>query len=139
MTVTKSRGEKWAEYRPSKGLWFWSCVGAAVLTGIVGFTWGGWVTGSRAGLMAQEARYELASTVCVDRFMKGGDATQRLAALQKESSWKRDDFIADGGWARMPDVDQVPREVRDMCAARLAAMELPAADTAATAAATTVQ
>jgi hypothetical protein len=139
MATAKSRGEKWAEYRPSKAAWFWSCVGAAVLTGVVGFTWGGWVTGGTADLMAQQARYELAATVCVDRFMKEADAGVQLAALQKESSWKRDDFVADGGWARMPDVDQVPREVRDMCAERLADMELPVDDAAKAEAATSIQ
>jgi hypothetical protein len=39
----------------------------------------------------------------------------------------------------MPDVDQVPREVRDMCAERLADMELPADDSATAEAATSIQ
>ncbi|MBX6324016.1 MAG: hypothetical protein IRY94_19535, partial [Rhodospirillaceae bacterium] len=45
----------WKAWRPSKGLWFWSCVGASALTMIVGFGWGGWVTGGTASKMATDA------------------------------------------------------------------------------------
>ena len=39
---------KWNDYSPSKTVWFWSCAGACLLTVILGFTWGGWVTGGTA-------------------------------------------------------------------------------------------
>ena len=48
MTNKLSVGQRWTAYRPSKAVWFWSCVGCVVATLIVGFTWGGWVTGSTA-------------------------------------------------------------------------------------------
>ena len=137
MAATKSRGERWAEYRPSKAAWLWSCIGAAVLTGVVGFTWGGWVTGGTAREMAEQARYELATAVCVDRFMKQADAGIQLTALKKENSWNRNEFVVDGGWSRMPDVETAPRPVSNECAERLASMEAPAE--AAAAAGTTVQ
>jgi hypothetical protein len=39
MLGTRQLGQRWEAYRPTKALLVWSC---AV---VVGFTWGGWVTG----------------------------------------------------------------------------------------------
>ena len=39
---------KWKDYKPTQAGWFWSCAGVCVLTMILGFTWGGWVTGGTA-------------------------------------------------------------------------------------------
>ena len=76
----------WSEYQPTKVVWFWSCVGAAVLTMIVGFTWGGWVTGGTADEMveaaSEQAVAELAAGICVDRFLAATDAGTKLAALK---------------------------------------------------------
>ena len=35
--------KNWENFRPTKAMWFWSCAGTAVVTMVVGFTWGGWV------------------------------------------------------------------------------------------------
>src|SRR5579871_1458566 len=78
--------KSWESYRASKTTLFWSCAGCAVATMIVGFTWGGWLTGGSAQKMsetaASSARAELAAAVCVDRFMKGSDKVAQLAALK---------------------------------------------------------
>src|SRR5579872_4521168 len=80
-------GKRWQDYRPSKSLWFWSCVACVVATMVVGFHWGGWVTGGTADDMAQsagkKARAELAASLCVNRFESSADATTQLAALKK--------------------------------------------------------
>jgi hypothetical protein len=129
MTGEDGTRNGWRDYRPSKVLWFWSCVGVAVLTMIVGFTWGGWVTGSTAAYKAAEAREtgraELAATICVERFMQAPDAGVQLAALKDESSWGRDDLIADAGWTTPLGLDEPIDGAADLCADRLAAMELP--------------
>ena len=118
---------RWGEYRPSKTLWFWSLVGAVVVTMIVGFTWGGWVRGSTAHEMAENAaadfRHDLAAAICVDRFMAAPDAQAQLADLKKESSWSRSGVIAKGDWARMPDTKEASRDVTSLCAERLADLE----------------
>ena len=92
---------RWEDYRASKTVLFWSCTACVVVTLIVGFSWGGWVTGSTAGTMASKAaagaRAELAATICVNRFVSAPDAATALASLKNSDSWKRDDFIKDGG------------------------------------------
>src|SRR5439155_4642225 len=50
---TKSFGEKWSDARPTKTIVFWACLASMVATMIVGFTWGGWVTGGTAVRMAE--------------------------------------------------------------------------------------
>src|SRR3989304_4567183 len=51
--------QRWDESRPTKTAVFWSWVGSVVLTMIIGFAWGGWVTGgtarSMAGKIAEDA------------------------------------------------------------------------------------
>jgi hypothetical protein len=63
----------WADYRPSKALWLWSCIGCVIGTLVIGFTWGGWVTEGATNRMVSRAmddgRAELAAAVCVDRFL----------------------------------------------------------------------
>jgi hypothetical protein len=93
MADKKSFGQRWEEYRPSKAILFWSCVGVSVLTIVVGFNWGGWVTGGTAQELAQEARRNLAATFCVQRFMAASDATAQHASLMEASARQRDDFI----------------------------------------------
>lgn len=120
-----SKSNGWSEYRPSKAVWFWSCVGCVVATIAVGFTWGGWVTSGAAANRAEGARAELAATVCVARFISAPDARAQLAALQAESRWRRDDLILDGGWATPPGLGEPIGGTADLCAAQLATMELP--------------
>src|SRR5690349_16235706 len=72
-----------AAYRPSKGGWLWSCVGVSVATMIVGFGWGGWVTGGTATRMAadaaHDARAKLGAASCVYRFNQGPEMSAQLA------------------------------------------------------------
>lgn len=120
------------EYQPTKTVWFWSCIGSAVATIVVGFAWGGWVMGGTAQEMAQEsaneARASLAATVCVNRFMSAPDARTNLAALMEESSFSRDDYVEDGGWVTFGDSEDPIDGAGDLCADQLAEVELPPAD-----------
>jgi hypothetical protein len=100
----RSLAQRFEQYRPSKTALFWACAGCVVVATIVGFSWGGWVTGGSAQKMAEEsaaqARQELAAVVCVDRFMAAPDAGVKLAALKKiTSSYGQSTFVEDGGWA----------------------------------------
>jgi len=67
----------------------------AVATIVVGFSWGGWSSGSSADKMARE-RSELAviaalAPVCVEKFRALPDAEAKQVALSKIESWKRRD------------------------------------------------
>lgn len=122
--------QRWHDYNPSKATLFWACVGSVVLTLIVGFTWGGWVTGGTAAQMAkqaaEEARASLVATVCVERFLNAEDARAKLASLKETNRWQRDDFIEEGGWLKLAGLEGPVTGAADLCAERLAEMEIPA-------------
>lgn len=144
MAAERTLGERWREYRPSKATLFWSCVACVVLTIMVGFAWGGWVTGGTATRMAEnaatDARAELVATVCVERFLDASDVRAQLAALKEKSSWQQDDFINEGGWIKLPGIKEAVPEAAQVCAERLADATLPPEEQATDdSSATTVQ
>ena len=124
-------GRRWEEYRPSKAIWFWSCAACIVATVVVGFAWGGWVTGGTATRMATDAaeagRAQLAAATCVVRFDQGPDATAQLAALKKADSYDRGDMISKSGWATMPGDASPVSGAADICAQKLLNAELATA------------
>ena len=130
----RSLGQRWDELQPSKTLLVWACVGSIAATLVVGFTWGGWVTGGTARDMAGdasgEARGQLASVVCAEGFMAAPDAAAQLVALKGLSgSYQQRQFVEKGGWAVMPGKDAADRQdaadrrAADLCARVLADLE----------------
>jgi hypothetical protein len=112
--------EKWANSRPTKTVVFWSWLAICVVTMIVGFTWGGWVTGGTARAMA-EARGEDAvvkrlAPMCALRFQDAASKTQKLKELTEASSWDRAEYVMKQGWATMPGEKEPERKVADECA-----------------------
>ena len=77
----------------------WGAIGGGVAAMVIGFVWGGWVTGGTAGRMvttsAQEASVLALTPLCV---AKGEQQPEQLALLKKEGSWKRGDFVTQAGW-----------------------------------------
>jgi hypothetical protein len=142
MTERKSISQRFEGWHPSKTVLFWSCAGCVVATMIVGFTWGGWVTGGTAQEKVEDAtaqgRAEVAAAVCVDRFMEGADAGTQLVSLKDtRSSWQRENFIEKGGWATI--AGQEYDDAAELCAERLVEMEAPAQEATATEAGTVAQ
>lgn len=84
----------------------WGMVGGAIAAAIVGFSWGGWVTGGSAeATAAQRANAAVVvalAPVCVERFQRASDVPANLAALKKVDAWSQGDFIEKGGWATAP-------------------------------------
>jgi alpha/beta superfamily hydrolase len=84
----------------------WGIAGGAIAAAIVGFSWGGWVTGGKADAEAtQRANAAVVSAlapVCVERFQRATDVSANLAALKKVDSWSQGDFVEKGGWATAP-------------------------------------
>ena len=104
----------------------WGFAAGAVVSAIVGFTWGGWVTGGTAetgaAQRASAAVVVALAPVCVERFQRAADVSENLAALKKADSWSQGDFIEKGGWATSPGskaADQVSA-VAKACATLLA-------------------
>ena len=126
MLGTRQLGQRWETYRPTKALLVWSCAVGAIGVIVVGFTWGGWVTGGTARSMAQNAAVtahdELVAVICVERFQNGRDAHGQLAALKELQSWNRGSFIEKGGWATMPDMAKATNTAARLCAEQLVAL-----------------
>jgi hypothetical protein len=123
-----SLGRRWEAYRPTKGIWFWSSLGCIVATIVVGFAWGGWVTGGTATRMASDAadgaRAQLAATVCVASFNNGPDAVAQLAALTKASSYQRGDMLVKSGWLTLPGSTDPVAGAADICVQKLMSANL---------------
>ena len=130
--------QRFQQYQASKTVLFWACAGSVIAATIVGFSWGGWVTGGSAMEMAEEsaaqARQELAAVVCVDRFMAAPDAGVQLTALQEiESSYAQGKFVQDGGWATIVPATSTTdytaraddRKAAGLCAEELVKREMP--------------
>jgi hypothetical protein len=129
---TQSLSQRFQDYKASKAVLFWACAGSVVVATVVGFTWGGWVTGGSARSMADnavaDARQEMAAVVCVDRFMAAPDAGVQLTALNEiTSSYARGKFVEEGGWATiMPAGNSTDdRKAAALCATELAKREIP--------------
>jgi hypothetical protein len=120
-----SFAQRWEDYKPSKSALVWACAATAVATMIVGFTWGGWVTGGTSRMAATAAgdvaRGDLASVVCAERFKAAPDSAARLVELNAiTDTYKRRQFVESGGWATMPGQTSPDRRGAEGCAVALA-------------------
>ena len=111
--------QRWSQARPTKTAVFWSCVVSIVATMILGFTWGGWVTGGTARRMA-EARGEEAvvrrlAPICVVRFNEDPLRAQKLKDLKTTNTWEQVDYVQKQGWATMPGEQEPERRVAEEC------------------------
>jgi hypothetical protein len=61
----------------------------------------------------------LAAAFCVHQFSTAADATTKLASLKAADSWKRDTFISDGGWTKLPGTDEAVSGAARLCATQL--------------------
>lgn len=117
----RSIGTRWDEYQPTKSTLVWACAASVAATLIVGFAWGGWVTGKTADAQASAAgdiaHGELASLICVERFNAAPNSSAQLSKLESiTSSYERRRFIEAGGWATMPGETSASRRGADGCA-----------------------
>jgi len=102
-----------------------AAVGAAA-TLLIGFNWGGWVTGGTAKEMAQKgvssALVSVLSPICVEKFQHSADAGANLVEFKKVSSWQQGSFIEKGGWATMPGGESANAAVAQACATMLGSL-----------------
>ena len=102
----------------------WGAVGGAIALAVVGFSYGGWVTGGTAQQMAQQrsdaAVVAALAPICADRFRQQADMGTNLIELKKVSSWQRGAFVEKGGWATMPGSTSPIAAVASACADLLA-------------------
>lgn len=103
---------------------FGAVVGAIALA-IVGFSWGGWMTGSAADRMASDhAKLRVLAAlvpICLEQSKQDPQLVETLAELKDASSYKRSDMLMDTGWATMPGSSDPDRQVASACMEELAA------------------
>jgi hypothetical protein len=121
----KSFGRKWTDARPTKTVVFWSCVASMVVTMIVGFTWGGWVTGGTALRMAEtsgeDAVTKRLAPMCVVRFNAEPQKVAKLKEMKALSTWEHAEYVKRQGWATMPGEQEAGNKVAEACGKLLAA------------------
>src|SRR5690242_10262975 len=70
--------------------WIQGAVVGAIAATIIGFSWGGWVTGGssdkRVAVAAHDATVTALASICAERFRAQPDAPAKLAELTKTSS-----------------------------------------------------
>ena len=120
--------EKFRDFEAGKATLFWSCAACSIATMVVGFTWGGWVTGGsaqeRADIAAGQATASLAADVCVQRYLEAPQSRVSLTALIDQSAYSRRGTIEDGGWVTLGDRETPVVGAGILCAQRLAEIDL---------------
>lgn len=102
----------------------WGAAGGAIVLAILGFTWGGWVTGGAAETLANNraatAVVAALTPICVEKFRQAVDASANLAEMKKTNySWDQSKFVEKGGWATMPGSTEPNPAVARSCAESL--------------------
>lgn len=104
-------------------LGFWSAVGGAIVLAIVGFNWGGWVTGGAARAMADEmaanAVTDRLAPICVARFGQDPEKGEKLIELKAKDFWIQGEYVEHQGWATMLGEEKPDSEVAKACAEQL--------------------
>ncbi len=107
----------------------WGAIGGAVICMIVGFSWGGWVTGGTARLEATSAAHDAVvaalAPICAERFRAQGDSAAQIAALAKASSWERGTAVEKSGYALMPGSKATESDVARACGEMLTTPAAP--------------
>ncbi|MBB96906.1 MAG: hypothetical protein CML68_20190 [Rhodobacteraceae bacterium] len=103
----------------------WGAIAGAVAVGIIGFTWGGWVTGDtandRAMSMAHDDVVAALVPVCLDIARADPQRAAKLDTIRSASSFKQRDAVMDAGWATVPGAESPDRDIAQAC---LKALEL---------------
>ncbi|MDF0601903.1 hypothetical protein P1J78_14255 [Psychromarinibacter sp. C21-152] len=95
----------------------------AVFVGVVGFTWGGWVTGGtsndRAMAMSRDTVVASMVPVCLDMARSDPARADKMATIRAASTYQRRDALMEAGWATMPGTDAPDRDIAQGCLAEL--------------------
>ena len=102
----------------------WGAVIGSVLTMIIGFGWGGWVT---AGTADQAARRQANAAVtsaltpfCLAKAKRDPAGAKKLGELRAiDYSYQQQQFVIEAGWASMPGSEEPNRQVAEACASQL--------------------
>jgi hypothetical protein len=103
-------------------------VGAAAIS-ILGFTWGGWVTGGtaqdRAMSMSRDDVVAAMVPVCLDMAQTDPDRAAKLTVICDAQTFQRRNALMEAGWATVPGSDAPDRDIAQACLASLDVDALP--------------
>ena len=106
----------WDDLKPL----LWSAAGGAVATMVLGFAFGGWMTGGSAtelaGKVAADRVVERLAPICANMATRDPEQGARINTLKATDSWRRGGAVAGFGWATMPGETQPDSKVADRCA-----------------------
>ena len=107
--------------------YIWGVVSGAVALLIVIF-WTGWVVTSSTAeaegkQMAKEAVQENLVPICVEQYLQDPNKVEKFAELNEKSSYQRDDYVEEIGWATMPGSESSVRGIADKCAKQIIELE----------------
>lgn len=102
----------------------WGAVVGSVLTMIVGFSYGGWMTGGTAVQLAKQQADVAVTTalvpLCIAQSKADGAVLKKMGELKAlASSYDQRDFVTQTGWATVPGSPDPNRDVAEACAAAL--------------------
>lgn len=99
----------------------------AVVVGVVGFSWGGWMTAGGANRMASAMAHDGVISalvpVCLDMSLNDKDRIAKLATIRAASTYQRRDAVMRAGWVTVPGSEAPNRDLAQAC---IAALELDA-------------
>ncbi len=105
-----------------------AAIGAIALA-IIGFTWGGWVTGGTARKEAATSSHDAVvaalAPICAARFQAQAEASSKLSDLTKTSSWERGQIISKTGFATIAGNASIESDVASACAEMLVNLPKP--------------
>jgi hypothetical protein len=103
----------------------WSAIGGATILALIGFNYGGWVTGGTATAMAKEsaadAVAERLGSICLAQFNNDSKKGAKVEEMKGKDSWETARYIEKQSWAIMPGDDKPDSKVADSCAKLLSA------------------
>lgn len=102
-----------------------SAIGGAIVWWIVLAAAWGWMSpgaaDQQASERAQAAVRDALTPICVAKFQQDTEREAKLAALKQKSSWSRDDYVIEQGWATMPGSEEPERSIAQECLNRILA------------------
>lgn len=101
----------------------YGALSGALLTMVVGFSWGGWVTGGSAQAMAAtESKSAVVAAlvpVCLQTSQSDPDRMTKLTTIMEAPIYQRRTKLMEAGWATPPGSDTPDRDLAQACVSSL--------------------
>ncbi len=112
--------DKWRNAQFTKTHLLMAALAGVVLTLLIGFMWGGWLTTSGGQKLTDTAvtaaMVERLAPICVAQFNLDPAKDAKFQEMTALDSYKRSEYVRNQGWATMPGEAQPDRKVADACA-----------------------